>query len=340
MRRIERLGLKSSLRANSPVLVKASSCFVGLFLLVSALPRNACADDLAYAMTTTNQLGTIDLQTGAFTPLGTITGITQGTSIGDIARFPEGLLYGIWAAGVKLVVIDPVSFTGGVIGVPGNYISAIAFRPDGALFGVSTTNASIYPNPATNYLYRIDPRTGAAARVAALAGPGFPGIGGYTSIKFDNAGHLYLLNHNVLYTVDTSSGQTTLVGSTGFSVYELGFANGTLYGFTTGSKIIRIDGTTGAGVVVATETSPKPIDVSCAGGVSAGGPPLTIQTAKSNSFVLSWIAPSNDFRLQENQTLATTNWMTVSNSLSVTNSLNQVTVSPSVPVHFFRLIQP
>ena len=334
MKRIEKVGLKNSRRANSSIWVKASSCFVGLFVLVSALPRNACADDLAYAMTTTNQLGTIDLQTGAFTPLGTLTGITQGNSVGDLARFPGGLLYGIWAQGVKLVVIDPVSLTESVVGVPGNGISAIAFRPDGALFGVSSAKST------TNYLYRIDPGTGAAARVAPLAGPGFPGVEVYNSIKFDNAGHLYLLNNNLLWTVDTSSGQTTLVGSTGFNVYELGFANGTLYGFTTGSQIIRIDGKTGVGVVVTTETSFKPIDVSCAGGVSAGGPPLTIQTAKSNSFVLSWTAPSNDFRLEENQNLTTTNWMTVSNSVSVTNSLNQVIVSPSVPVHFFRLIQP
>ncbi len=266
------------------------------------------------------------MQTGAFTQLGTVSGISAG-DIGDVARLPGGLLYGI-DANSRLVLIDPVALTTSVVGASGNSIFGLAFRPDGTLFGLSLNN----------HIYTIDPGTGAATSVALLTG--FPGIQNFFDIKFDNAGHTWVLSHNVLYTVNLSTGVVTSVGSIGFNVYALDFENGVLYSFTTDGKILTIDTTTGAGTVAATETQTSPIVAASTGGVSVGAPRLTIQPTNTASFALTWVAPSNYFRLQENQDLSTTNWTAVSNSVSMSNSLNQVVVSPSVSNDFFRLIHP
>jgi hypothetical protein len=233
-------------------------------------------------------------------------------------------------ASSELVLIDPVALTTSVVGDSGHGILGLAFRPDGTLFGVSLGSG----------LYTINPNTGAATLVAALTGTGFPGIGGDFDIKFDNTGHTYLLTFNNLYTVNTSSGQTTLVGAIGFSVYALDLENGTLYGFTTAGKIISINTTTGAGVVVATQSQASPIIAASAGGVSVGKPYLTIQLTNIHSVALSWIAPSNAFSLQKNANLTTTNWTTVTNSVSVTNSQNRVIVSPAAGNNFYRLKSP
>jgi hypothetical protein len=165
---------------------------LSLLALVLTLPEIASADVIDYAVTLNNELGTIDLQTGAFTQLGTVTGISSG-DIGDLARLPGGLLYGMNASS-ELVLIDPVALTTSVVGDSGHGILGLAFRPDGTLFGVSLGSG----------LYTINPNTGAATLVAALTGTGFPGIGGDFDIKFDNTGHTYLLTFNNLYTVNTS----------------------------------------------------------------------------------------------------------------------------------------
>ena len=224
-----------------------NAIWLSLLAFVLTLPGIANADVLDYAVTLNNELGTIDLQTGVFTQLGTVNGISSG-DIGDLARLPGGLLYGINASS-ELVLIDPVALTTSVVGVSGNSILGLAFRPGGTLFGVSLNSR----------LYTINPSTGAATLVAALTGTGFPGIGGVFDIKFDNTGNTYLLSANKLYTINTSNGQTTLVGAIGFSVYALDLENGTLYGFTTDGKIISINTTTGAGVLVATQSQTSPI---------------------------------------------------------------------------------
>ncbi len=107
------------------------------------------------------------MKTGAFTLLGAVIDIVGGDT-GDVARLPGGLLYGMNGS-ADLVLIDPVALTTSLVGDSGNRILALAFRPDGTLFGVSLNSD----------LYTINPDTGAATSVAALTGTGFPGIGGY-----------------------------------------------------------------------------------------------------------------------------------------------------------------
>src|SRR5208337_1351511 len=129
-------------------------------------------------------------------------------------------------------------------------------------------------------------------------------------------------------------------GAIGFTVYNLDFENGTLYGFTDGSKIISINTTTGVGTVVATETQSSPIVAATGEGGIVGAPILTIQPTNITAVAISWIAPSNAFSLQQNLNLTTTNWAIVTNSVSVTNSQNQVIVSPAVGSVLYRLKSP
>jgi hypothetical protein len=301
--------------------MKTNSRGVALWALVLTLSGNARADVVDYAVTSANQLGTIDLQTGVFTQIGTVNGVA-GSTEGDLTRLPGGLLYGVDSSS-RLVLIDPVALTTSLVGPCGNSIFALAFRKDGVLFGSSASQ-----------LFTINPNTGAATLVGAM------GVSSsFWDIKFDGSGQLYLAQTS-LYKVNTSTGHATLVGAIGFSVWALDFEDGTLYGFTTVGQIISINTTTGAGTLVSTQTQSHPIIGAAPGGGLPGAPYLTIQQTNTNSAVLFWIAPSNAFRLQQNPDLTTTNWASVTNSVSVTNSQNQVIVSPAIGHNFYRLLHP
>jgi hypothetical protein len=307
------------------------SMWLLLLALDLTLPGTAGAGTLEYAVTQNNQFGTVDLQTGGFTKLGTLPGTNQ-SAILDLARLPSGLLYGLNGSN-ELLLINPVALTTSPVGNAGfynGYIETMAFRSDGAVFGISTGSG----------LYALNPNTGASTFVALLSGAGYEGITaiGYWDIKFDNASNLYFLNTNILYTVDTSNGQLIKDGPiNGFNVYALGYENGTLYGFTGNGKIISISTVTGAGAVVATQSQASPIVAVSSGGVSAGQPSLTIGLTNNHAVALSWIAASNSFGLQQSADLTTTNWTTLTNSVSETNSQNQVIVSPALGQTFYRL---
>jgi hypothetical protein len=306
-------------------MMKTNSWRVGLLALGLTLPGIVRADIIDYAVTMGNQLGTIDLQTGAFTQIGTVNGIA-GSVTEDLARLPRGLLYGS-NANSELFLIDPVALTTSLVGTCGNTIFGLAFRQDGTLFGCSD-----------NTLYQINPNTGAATLVGAM------GVNStYYDIKFDSGGHLYLVENSTLYLVNTSTGQALQIGQSGaigFNVWALDFGNGTLFGFTSGGQIVSINTTTGVGTFVANETQSSPIVTAAPGGVSVGEPYLTIQLTNVNSVTLSWLAPSNAFRLQQNPNLTTTNWTSVTHSVSVTNSQNQVIMSPAAGNEFYRLVNP
>jgi hypothetical protein len=303
-----------------------SGANLAVAVLIMGLPLAACADQIEYAVTTQNQLGTVNLQTGAFTLLGSVIGIAGGET-GDIAREPGGLLYGMDSSS-RLVLIDPVALTTSLVGNSGLGIFALAFRPDGTLYGLSSPGI----------LYTIDKRTGVPTPVAPVSGVS---IASYYDIRFDDAGKCYLLTGSgALYTLDVSNGQATFVGPIGYTVYNLSYDSGTLYGFTTDGKIISINTTTGAGTFVSTESQPYPIVAAAPGGTDIGAPTLNIQITNVNESALSWVAPSNQFRLEQNTNLATANWIPVGNPVNVTNSLNWVVVSNSIPADFFRLINP
>lgn len=231
---------------------------LGVYGALLAWGANARADVIFYAMAFGNQFGTLDAQTGAFTPRGILTGIQGGLS-GDITRSPAGVLYGE-QSDHQLVSIDPVGLTSTPIGNTGNGIFAIKYRPDGVLFGASNTD-----------LYTIDPATGLATHIGVLGVP----TSSYYDLAFDPSGNLFFTESaGSLYSVNTQTGAATVVGPIGFAVVGAEFGDGELYGFTTGSQVIKINTTTGAGTVVAMESGAVTVFAAAPSGlttVGAGG---------------------------------------------------------------------
>jgi hypothetical protein len=311
-------------RLTNPRFGLRAACFCALlFSLMPFVSQIVRADSIEYAVTTQNELGTIDLQTGAFTNLGVIVGIAGGDS-GDLAREPGGLIYGM-DSNARLILINPTTLTTSLVGDTGNGIYALAFRPDGTLFGLGEGS-----------LYTIDKTTGNATFVAPLTGVS---LSSYFDLRFDSAGHCYFLNGSqTLYSLNVTNGQSALIGSIGYEVYNMTYDSGTLYGMTPEGQIISINTTTGAGTLVSTESQANPIIAAAPGGNIVGVPTLSILSTNANLFTLSWVAPTNGFTLQHNQNLATTNWTDLTNSVSSTNSFNWVIISPSLSYDFFRLI--
>jgi len=68
-------------------------------------------------------------------------------------------------------------------------------------------------------------------------------------------------------------------------------------------------------------------------------PPLNIAASGTN-VILSWPTNATGFRLTGNANLNTTNWVSVTNALNVSNDLNQVTLPANGSARFFRLQNP
>jgi len=72
----------------------------------------------------------------------------------------------------------------------------------------------------------------------------------------------------------------------------------------------------------------------------APAPTLDIQRTGANTFLISWPSSSVGFALQQNTNLVVGNWVSVTNSMIVTNGQNQVLVAPATGSRFFRLSSP
>ena len=70
-----------------------------------------------------------------------------------------------------------------------------------------------------------------------------------------------------------------------------------------------------------------------------GTPTLSIQ-ATNQTLVLTWPAPATGYVLQENPSLTTTNWTTVSNAPAVVVGEKRVTIASPLGNRFYRLSKP
>ncbi|HWY31128.1 MAG TPA: hypothetical protein VNX46_10255, partial [Candidatus Acidoferrum sp.] len=74
---------------------------------------------------------------------------------------------------------------------------------------------------------------------------------------------------------------------------------------------------------------------------NAGGPQLNLQLTGTNTAVLTWPAsPLVSYSLQQNSSLTSSNWVTLTNSPTVVSNLNQVVLPASAAQSFFRLTSP
>ncbi len=197
-----------------------------------------------------------------------------GFLLGFLAAISEahaGTLYAATSAGGpgELYIIDQA--TGGVVQDVGplndalstNYpITGLAFSPiTGALYG-STGNSGSVPGR----LVAINPATALVTDIGPFnAGPvntgGTPAT--MADISFDSAGNLYgvgSIGGPQIYSIDTLTGQATVIGSTGLtSTSGGGFAispGSVFYGTPTSSRFGTYNSTTGAFTNIVNPTKP------------------------------------------------------------------------------------
>jgi hypothetical protein len=69
-------------------------------------------------------------------------------------------------------------------------------------------------------------------------------------------------------------------------------------------------------------------------------PTLRIFATTTNTLIAAWPVTSASFRLQQNSNLASASWLDVTNTAVVTNNQNQVILSPTSNLRFYRLRYP
>lgn len=74
--------------------------------------------------------------------------------------------------------------------------------------------------------------------------------------------------------------------------------------------------------------------------VTPNAPMLTIRRTATNSVVISWPSPSNDFALQQNANLNTANWTTPSETVTDNGTNKFIIVNPPTANRFYRLFKP
>ncbi len=194
----------------------------------------------AASLAPTCQLFTIDLATGAATPIGP-TGVSQIRAMAIQPSTKE--IYGILSGSVGTTLVRVSSAHGDAIpaaAIPLHNVWAIAFSQDDTLFAVANRGK----------LYRVDVSSGDTTFVGAAAGLFYSGL-----TLSPTSGELWasVIYQDKIYTVDQNDGSRTLVGSTGFNVTTRSIAFdglGRLYGITGSNDVITIDTTTAAGTLI------------------------------------------------------------------------------------------
>jgi hypothetical protein len=188
------------------------------------------------------RVGTIDTTTGAGTDLG-----ATGRSQGWAAAFDlDGTLfttYNGFSGNAQLATIDKT--TGAIastVGGLGTSLIALEVDTAGQLWGLGYNDRN---------LYQIDKATGATTLV------GNTGVSSTMDLAFDSTGVLYSTVGNRLYTLDLTTGASTLVltltGIQGGSVMGIMFDRfDTLYAtnYVSGAELYTINLATGAATVV------------------------------------------------------------------------------------------
>ncbi len=157
-------------------------------------------------------LAIIDPATLTVTPIGPIDPALQRIDVDAIAFHPDGTLYGISMRTYELMTIDTTTGLGTVIDhigiVPGTFLGAIDFLPDGTLLLIDMLDA----NGGPSSLWTLDLVTADGTHIGAL---GFDSVEG---MSLGPDGQLYALAKSMeadqmaeLVTVDPVTGVATFV---------------------------------------------------------------------------------------------------------------------------------
>jgi hypothetical protein len=208
-----------------------------------------------------NRLWRIDMNTG----LATLVGPTGYTDIESLSFSSAGVLYGVSDASKQLLTCNLQTGACTLVGSLGAAVPNDA-RDEGLSFDDSgrlwmSTDEPKPPAPWAEYLYRLDPATGAATAIGFL-GQEVTGLAFWNGVLYGLGGD----TRNNLVTVNRSTGLSTPVGGLlTVSLWDGGIdfdVNGVLWGIsdptdvdqTIPSQTFTIDTATGAATVVATIT--------------------------------------------------------------------------------------
>lgn len=191
---------------------------IALAAMMLLMPRSAVgSDQYAYDVTSTGQLGLIDLNTAVFTQIA-----VMNTTLGGLGVY-EGGLYGFSSGGSTLYRVNPKNGSLTSIG-----IAPFVYR------GLGSTTNGLYGFDQGMNLYSINPNNGAATLIASTGLSNPSGFGVSTGsdtlyITPSNAG--CGVGNTSLYSVDTTTGAATPIGVTSVPCGSgaLVFEGGTLY---------------------------------------------------------------------------------------------------------------
>ncbi|HEY6344504.1 MAG TPA: hypothetical protein VIY49_23675 [Bryobacteraceae bacterium] len=201
-------------------------------LLLATSPIKA--DDIAYFLS--GQFGTVDLTTGAVTLLGTpnfSSGFTAG--LGEVG----GVLYAASYEGGTLYTVNPASGALNPVGNSSIIIYCMGSTTTGLYAAGWPAGTNTQANP-TLYFYSIDPRTAAATQIGQFGvSPGF-----YNRTFSTGSPTLYFADFENLYSIDTNSGNATVIGGTvsggtnGIIPGGLAYVNGKLYAASNSPNVV------------------------------------------------------------------------------------------------------
>jgi uncharacterized protein (TIGR03437 family) len=183
-----------------------------------------------------NPFGIVDLNSGAFTLIGNMgSGGYDGLAVANGVLYTEqnGLLYSVNTANANLTLI------GGVTGTPN--LASFGSTTTG-LYGLTGVGSS---EVAT--LFSINPQTGAITAIGPIGASAIPNGQTYYQRLSVGSSTLYMESNSNLYTINTTTGAATQVGTTdsnGYLSSVLLLEYGTYY-VAAGSGIATINVATG-----------------------------------------------------------------------------------------------
>jgi uncharacterized protein (TIGR03437 family) len=205
-----------------------------IFLTLAANSATALGKPLIYVLglgaANAPQFGTVDLSSGLFANIG-LTGVASGSIPACLGYAQDGTLYAEFSTAQSsgLYTINPANGSATLVANIQGTLAACAMTASGVMYGVAIAGANVV-------LYSISLSTGAPSQIGAiLPAPNPPSF--RTALTAAN-NTLYLAfqpstaSNSTLYTVSTSTGSGTAVGSTDAGIVGLAYASGTLYAFT------------------------------------------------------------------------------------------------------------
>lgn len=228
--------------------MRTSRWLRGVLLLAALIlfPQMAARADSAYVCTLGGSFGVLDFGAHTYTALGSTPAVCSGLGFDSADN-----LYLAESSTGRFFKINPVNGSDTVVGSgtgATNWVMA------------ALTTGALYEIDAKSNLYSLNPATGIAASLGKIglpspSGSDAGGLGGSAGVLYYTFNDASLPDmKSTLYKIDPASccAAQQIGSDTGFNfIGELGFVNGTLYGFdNAGKNVLKIDTTTGLATVL------------------------------------------------------------------------------------------